>query len=331
MDALPGKEIEFERVDNIIMNPPFTRQETIADFSANYKDELERRFTRANEKGIIDRRMSFCSYFLLLADKFLAREGRIAAVLPATELRGETEFRLREYLLNNYQINYIIVREDNPNFSESTDFREILFIITKKDENKHKSIPYVIIKDLENLSISHLRKVTRNFKGRIHKDTYFELRKIEQGNIDPRNMFRQISLSDYDLIELWDELSKNTIMDTLESLNPDILRGPEHRYQGGRYSQMSLLASEERLLKKGDLWKIEKNKNEILKAKHKHTNTILNIPKSSTYPNLRRISGVEKFDVSGLNEFIVHSDFSGSRKFLDLGNISEAQFTPKWK
>ncbi|KXA94093.1 hypothetical protein AKJ37_08000, partial [candidate division MSBL1 archaeon SCGC-AAA259I09] len=30
-------------------------------------------------------------------------------------------------------------------------------------------------------------------------------------------------------------------------------------------------------------------------------------------------------------EFIVHSDFSGSRKFLDLGNISEAQFTPKWK
>ena len=40
MNAKPGKEIKIERADVVIMNPPFTRQESILSFGEAYKERL---------------------------------------------------------------------------------------------------------------------------------------------------------------------------------------------------------------------------------------------------------------------------------------------------
>ena len=76
-------DIELKAYDCVIMNPPFTRQEKIG--TKEYKDELIDRFH--NYSNYLNGQMGYSGYFIFQADKFLAKNGRIAFVLPATTLR----------------------------------------------------------------------------------------------------------------------------------------------------------------------------------------------------------------------------------------------------
>jgi hypothetical protein len=62
---LGGEQIPLEKVNVIIMNPPFTRQERIPQ---KYKKELNRRFDYY--KNYLHGQLGFFGYFILLADRF---------------------------------------------------------------------------------------------------------------------------------------------------------------------------------------------------------------------------------------------------------------------
>jgi hypothetical protein len=70
-------------------------------------------------------------YFILLADKFVKENGRIALVLPATLLRVKSAIGVRKLLTENYYVEHIITAMQRLAFSESAKFREILLIATK--------------------------------------------------------------------------------------------------------------------------------------------------------------------------------------------------------
>lgn len=318
MDAKPGEPIHLHNVDLVIMNPPFTRQETITDFSRKYKDGLEERFAEANERGIINQRMSYCSYFLLLADKFLNEGGRIAAVLPASILRKDTERNLRRFFLNNYDVEYVFVREDNPNFSESTDFREVLLIL-KKGKSEENNVNFVILKDYNEFKISHLKKACQDEDKELLADENFEIRKIKQNLVNERNLFLPISTSEYQLRNQWQEIKSSAKINQMKKLIPElggeIKRGIETA-RGGSIQALSLNSPESGHLKSNDVWITEKVAEDSVVAEHREIKDKIEIPKKSLCPSLRRLSGIDKIDISNQKEFVVQTSFPELEKFL---------------
>jgi hypothetical protein len=167
MDAAIGQEMELATVDTVIMNPPFSRQESVAGFAQNHKDRLYDRFSRRKSRGQAHGKMSYCSYFTFLAGKFLENKGegergRIAAVIPATVLNKSTDSGVREMLLDEYDIQYIFAREDAPNFSEDTDLREVM-VIARKGSSKDHSTTYVALDGL-NVESKKIRTLSDKLK-----------------------------------------------------------------------------------------------------------------------------------------------------------------------
>ncbi|KXA94167.1 hypothetical protein AKJ65_05175 [candidate division MSBL1 archaeon SCGC-AAA259E19] len=318
MDAKPGKPINLHNVDLIIMNPPFTRQETIADFSKEYKNNLEKRFSEAKGKGVISRRMNYCSYFLLLGDRFLEDGGRMAVVLPAPILRKDTTRKLREDLLKNYNIEYIIAREDEPNFSEDTDLREILFILRKK-KSEDNNVNFVILRNYDEVRINHLQKICQDAEEGTLIDNYFELRKIKQNLLNERNLFLPISTSDYQLKNQWEKIKSlnkfKQVEDLVSELGGEIKRGIETA-RGGSIQALSLNSPKSSHLKSNDLWITKKITDDSIVAEHREINSKMEIPRKSLTPSLRRLSGINKIDISNQKEFVVRTSFPKIKKFL---------------
>ena len=100
-----------------------------------YKEILEQHLLKY--KLHIHKQMGLFAYFILLADRFLNTDGKMAFVLPASFLRVNSCRKVRDFVIQNYYVNYIIFRIDTSNFSENTSLREILFIATKKDLRKN--------------------------------------------------------------------------------------------------------------------------------------------------------------------------------------------------
>lgn len=334
VDGKAGRGIELNNFDIVIMNPPFTRQETLGGFTRNYKNILLERFYP--QRKLIDRKMSYCSYFLLLGDKFLQKDGKIAVVLPATILRGDTETKLRKMFLENYVIHYIFIRKDAPNFSEDTKFNEILFIAEKVGKNSQKpkdnNVSFVILHKLDSSfspSIKHASKVAKS--NDIMNYDGFELRSVSQNSLDPRNLFRPVSVFNYELIKIWDSIAQNEKLAKLGELNIGLQRGPEHTYHGGNYSKMSILDPERKYFRKDDLWVIKKETNNSIIVKHRQMEDEFEIPRNCVYPNLRRITNTNNIDVSNYKEHVIHTKFPDHENFLLLGETSSSKFSEIWK
>ena len=99
------ESIKLSKVDLVIMNPPFTRYQNIPP---DYKEALAKRFSTTRYQNCLSGQLGLHGYFLLLADRFLKDNGRIAAVLPITTLNAKGTLPFLEILLTDYSIEYII-------------------------------------------------------------------------------------------------------------------------------------------------------------------------------------------------------------------------------
>ncbi|MFW9990564.1 MAG: Eco57I restriction-modification methylase domain-containing protein [Candidatus Odinarchaeota archaeon] len=157
-DFLPLKE-HGKKNRIILMNPPFSRQENVSKITRSqekgtinagmpYKQGLEYAFEDYRE--YFNGRAGLYSFFLFVADRFLAEGDRLAAVLPVGILRLASTKGVREFLVDKYQIEFIIARADAPSFSEDTAFREILIVARKKGKCSDQPLPchYVVIHEM---------------------------------------------------------------------------------------------------------------------------------------------------------------------------------------
>ena len=145
--------------DLIIANPPYTRAGGPGDKentnwnplfgSIHSKDDaikMKQALTKALQKTPASMYAGLGSAFLVLADDRLETGGRLAFVLPATLATGSRWKKMRQLLLNNYDLEWIIACHDPRyrsktaaipgrlyiSFSESTRYAELLIVATKR-------------------------------------------------------------------------------------------------------------------------------------------------------------------------------------------------------
>jgi len=167
-----GTEFYLKPVDVVIMNPPFSDREKLPK-------EMREKLNKNQVLGsICGHQINLWGYFLALADLLLKPNGKIGAVLPINLARGKATEKIRNYLLENYHIEYIIKPTKDIAFSESAAFRDILFIAKKRKPKKTDITKIVFlkksVKDIKEDSIKNILECNKEFV-KINEIKYKEL------------------------------------------------------------------------------------------------------------------------------------------------------------
>lgn len=139
-------EVELPNFHICIMNPPFTRS-TIGNLLFGGVPPSERKTLQEDLSRILNKKglsgigqAGSAAVFVFVADKYLVKGGRLGLVLPRSILSGSSWKKVREKLLSDYHLEYIITSfegSNNWNFSENTNLSEVLIVAKKlKDGEK---------------------------------------------------------------------------------------------------------------------------------------------------------------------------------------------------
>ena len=177
-----------------IMNPPFTRSVggnlLFGNLPKDERKELQKHLSKLLKSKDLSGigQAGLGGSFTFLADKYLKEYGRLGLVLPKTVLAGVSWRQIRELLLSNYHIEFIISSfegPDNWNFSENTSLSEIL-LVAKKTKNKRKN-DYTIFVNIWNKPRSEIESI---FIGSLLVDLYQSARlyDISNANASPYHL-----------------------------------------------------------------------------------------------------------------------------------------------
>lgn len=337
MDGTPPEPILISTYDLVIMNPPFTKNENLSkikfktykkvknknkEVTITYKDLLADRFS--NYKDLINRRMGLFAYFVLLADKFLRINGKIAFVLPASFLRIKACEKIRMYLADHYEINFIVYRTDQSNFSENTALREILFIATKikKGENHNSKCIYVKLLSLP----TDDRNIERLAQSVINGTKFNDVEYTEFSQIALKKMYRNwflpISLTT-EIGDIWKKLIENPLMVDYLTVIPreNIIRGLDST---NKKELFKFFIVDEKHLTSRDLWVFKGLKASSIRFQnnHKKIDDFL-IPSVCVVRGLRSTANLKNMNIKDLNDYIIVNEFPHLREVIsDAFNIN---------
>ncbi|MFX0172010.1 MAG: Eco57I restriction-modification methylase domain-containing protein [Candidatus Hodarchaeota archaeon] len=329
------KPIKLVKVDTILMNPPFTRQERMDEV---YKNLLMSRFPNEYIHG----QMGFYSYFILLADRFLKKKGNMGLVLPAAFLVTRSSLAVRNLLIENYQILYIISNKEL-NFSESTWRREIL-LIARKSQKKSGSTQIITLNSLPQNSSevdSIIHEIQLSANQQYYLGEYLTSALVPSSELmeSTRNWFGYIALDNamiskkwYHILEQPEELV--SLKDFLAEKHAGIIRGLEST-RGMKLQKAFILSHNSRARRREDRWVV----NRIIRKERKKTLIVhdrhfpdeeLKIPFKVLNNSLRSLSGLVTIDLKPIKEFVIIDKFRGVNKFFE-GDRNLIKVLPQWK
>jgi len=295
------EEISLEKYDVIIMNPPFTRHERIPE---DYKALLFDRFKDYTD--YLHGQMSYFGYFILLVDRFLKDNGRIALVLPATALHVRSAEGLRKLWSEKYHVEYIITTWHRLAFSESVVFREILLVAKRTKASSDAITKVCVLKKLPD-KLSKAREIADKIKDLKHDYEDYEIAvKIHPYSKltgDTTDWHKYISISNLKLVDLLEQLlssEKLTPLSTLAEAQECDLR----HYKFGDFHGF-ILKDAKRLQRKIDHWFLEKEKTDSIVIRHKKLIHTLEVPLNYLTRALRRFSYVNTIDVTDNSDYLI--------------------------
>lgn len=138
-----AKTITLPNFHICIMNPPFTRSVggnlLFGSLPKKERAELQKTLSQLLKEKELSGigQAGLGAVFVFIADKYLVENGRMGLVLPRAVLSGVSWRKVREKLLKDYHIEYIITSYETNNqwnFSENTDLSEVL-LVARKTQN----------------------------------------------------------------------------------------------------------------------------------------------------------------------------------------------------
>ena len=319
-------KIKLNKTDVVIMNPPFTRQEYL---KKEQKEEIFLKFKKYKEA---DKRFGLHGYFILQGNEFLKEGGKIGLVLPATVLRIESFGKLREFLVNNFQIKYIIVSNNSSSFSYGSRFREILLIGEKQKPKTTDKIRLAILnKSPENEKT--IKQIVSDISGKAIKSS--SMMKVIDIQYDlfqknSYNLFKFISLSNTKIFNIYSRIfnaNKNIIRikDYCKNHGYELIRGWETLRSQHPIQSDFILLNKEEVDEKSPWYLVKNNESEII-AHNYIENKEIKIPSSCIKHGLRRLGDIDTIDASGKLDYIVSKSYDRIHEFLPeplVANFSE--------
>lgn len=171
------KTFSLEKPDIVLINPPFTRLQ-------NLPVALRKQSPIRCLNDICGNKINYWGYFLAHADRILKAGGKIGAIIPDSFLRGERTQKIREHIITNYSVDYIIKPPEGYCFSEDSEFGDIIIIAKKcQPEENHETRLVFLHGDILKRSPEDVKDLIRKILAEIgNKVEYekFSIRKIKQ-------------------------------------------------------------------------------------------------------------------------------------------------------
>jgi len=148
-------DVDLKPVDTILMNPPFTKVER----------GIKRFVDMETFKPKCGGEVGLWGHFVMLADSFLKKKGIYGGVIPINILRGRESSKVRKFMFEKWTPLYILKPTLNYGFSESSEYRDILFIARKGNPAKDHQVKFgVVKKDLTKITDNEIRQIAQLVK-----------------------------------------------------------------------------------------------------------------------------------------------------------------------
>ena len=322
-----GEEFFLKPVDVVIMNPPFSDREKMPEDMRNKLKNYDALIK------ICGNRVNLWGFFLALADLILKPNGKIGTVLPINIARGKATEEIRNHLLENYRIKYIIKSVSDLAFSEGAAFRDVLLVAEKSKPNIDDLVGIVFLKkSIREMSLDESEKIVKEILDAPHKkgpfasedfDIFFE---SYTGLLQLReNLMPIVGASEVSSIEAFAnflKILKSRGKDKLTNLEGFNIKEGFHASPAG-LSQLTFITrpiNKERVERASLI--LDNEKGESIKVSLKDANLKFEIAKRKTLPALRTLTNVDSFCIEKKKDYFVKEEFKGFDSVLMLS---------KWK
>jgi hypothetical protein len=205
----------LEKPDIVLINPPFVKLQ-------NLPTALRKPSSSIYVVNVCGTAINYWGHFLAHADQVLKAGGKIGAIIPDSFLRGERTRKIREYIITNYSVDYIIRPPKGCCFSEDSEFGDMMIIARKcaPEENHETSLVFlhgdVLGRQAEDIK-PLIKKMRTEIEDNVESDDY-SIRRIKQKQlIDNRHnlgpFFFSNNLSEQDEVNAFvAKIRKNDFM-----------------------------------------------------------------------------------------------------------------------
>lgn len=169
-----GEEFYLKPFDVLIMNPPFSDREKMPE---DMREKIKNNRTLGS---ICGHRINLWGYFLALADLLLKPNGKMGVVIPMNIARGRATEKIRNFLLKNYHMKYIVIPVGDMAFSEGADFRDILLIAEKRKPKEDDITGIIYVKDsIRELSLDQTTKIINKIRNADQRSNIYQSEEFE--------------------------------------------------------------------------------------------------------------------------------------------------------
>lgn len=157
-----GFKIRKNSFDSVIANPPFSDREKMPN---DYLKHLNS-YTELTDK--CGSQVNLWGYFLALNEILLKSNGVFGFIIPINIFRGMATQKIREYLLENYTIQYVVKTGKNTAFSENASLRDIIIVAKKKKPKASNKFKFIILnEDLHDLTFLDAINISKYIRGEL--------------------------------------------------------------------------------------------------------------------------------------------------------------------
>lgn len=300
-----SRKFKLEKVDTIIINPPFTNYN---DIPQSFRDE----FFKQELKKIVGQTVGLWAYFLILADKWLNTSGKVGAIIPISFLRGKISERIREYYLNNYSLEYIIKPKSKSSFSEDSDLTDLILISRKTPPERTQRTNIILLQkqidDYTMVDIDRLSKSIKTVTDSNEETEDFTLIKINQSELIENKdtlitYFFAENLKDMRKInELYEKIKNSSKTKRIDT--EKVQAGQSFRPKGTSKKRVIARKYSYSRVKRANFYFEIEGSGKILKYYSKD-GKLYTKNKKELNKTLRTITGIDKFDVSRLYDYMI--------------------------
>jgi len=328
-----GNYFFIKPTDVVIMNPPFTDREKMPK-------EMREKLNSNELNNVCGNQVNLWGYFLALADLLLKPNGRIGAVIPINIARGKATEKIRQFLLNNYSIKYIIKTTKDVAFSEGAAFKDVLFIAEKRKPNDNDKVNIVFLKKaIKQLNYAELQGLIAdlNAQGERKEDVisseYFQLWRVTTSflkeNKDNLMVFLRGNnvLARKELLEFLNILKEKGKTKLRNLTSSEMLEG-FHASPEGLSELVFVTNVREDVTARNSIMTLEKKSQDGIIIKIVPTGATFNLSNDTIKPALKTITGMEKIDITKVHDYIITKNFN---QFANILALSSWKGTFNWE
>ena len=318
-----GFKIRRNSFDVIIANPPFSDREKMPN------DYLRVLDTYTSLTNICGSQVNLWGYFLALNEFLLKKNGTFGFVIPINIFRGEATQKIRDYLLDNYTIKYIVKTGKNIAFSENSDLRDILFIALNKKPSNRSKLKFIIInEDLHDLTLTDANNISRYIKNEvIGIDKSLDIIEYKQSELQENRenlmpYFGLMSTKSGKVLGDFKFKVEHKLEGKLRKFKESEISEGFHASPAG-VSQMTFITNNfgsNRISRAFLIYDHEDDENVYAKLKGLD-DKIFVIPKSSIKPAFRTLTDVKSFNIDNKMDFFIDDFFPEFDFVLNLSKF----------